>query len=313
MLQPEAANKHAVFFTHAREALTYQYERNPEDPRIGHTLTLEVDDFGNVLKSAAIGYGRRQPDAELSAEDQTSNLRYVITYSENAFTNSIDGDDVYRTPLPCEARTYELRTAFKPANKEHGLASRKCSQQLRLLASRRRSPMKETPDSVAKQKRLIEHVRTLYRPDDLGLSRNDPLASTAAGPARVAGARRGELQAGIDSRANHQNVWRQGHRPDARRGRAVCATREETRTGGFLQGAVSSRLALTTIRPRNLLTPEITFFCRGGFAIRFIARVSKPKAPLITMPTICSSSKPATRWTISSQLETTTACCSRAC
>ena len=39
MLQPQAANRHAVFFTHAREAITYQYERNPDDPRIGHTLT----------------------------------------------------------------------------------------------------------------------------------------------------------------------------------------------------------------------------------------------------------------------------------
>ena len=50
---------HAVFFTHPREALTYQYERNPADPRVSHALTLEVDDFGNVLKSAAVGYGRR--------------------------------------------------------------------------------------------------------------------------------------------------------------------------------------------------------------------------------------------------------------
>ena len=45
-----------------REAISYHYERNPADPRISHALTLEVDEFGNVLKSAAIGYGRRQPD-----------------------------------------------------------------------------------------------------------------------------------------------------------------------------------------------------------------------------------------------------------
>ena len=89
-LQPEAANKHGVFFTHAREALTYQYERNPEDPRIGHALTLEVDDFGNVLKSAAVGYGRRRPDMNLSAADRDKQSQLLITYSENAFTNSID-------------------------------------------------------------------------------------------------------------------------------------------------------------------------------------------------------------------------------
>ena len=50
-------NQHTVFFTHPREALSYHYERNPDDPRIGHALTLEVDKHGNVLKSVAIGYG----------------------------------------------------------------------------------------------------------------------------------------------------------------------------------------------------------------------------------------------------------------
>ncbi len=47
----------AVFFSHPRESISYHYERNPADPRIAHALTLEVDEFGNVLKSAAVGYG----------------------------------------------------------------------------------------------------------------------------------------------------------------------------------------------------------------------------------------------------------------
>ena len=138
-------------------------------------MTLEVDDFGNVLKSAAIGYGRRLPDAALSVEDQTKQSQLLITYTENAFTNSIDGDDVYRAPLPCEARTYEL-TAFKPENNGARFSFDELARNnFSLLASAEEIPYEETPDSVAKQKRLIEHVRTLYRPDDLGLSRNDPL------------------------------------------------------------------------------------------------------------------------------------------
>ena len=52
LLQPQDGNRHAVFFTHPCEAITYHYERNPEDPRIGHALTLEVDRFGNVLEVA---------------------------------------------------------------------------------------------------------------------------------------------------------------------------------------------------------------------------------------------------------------------
>jgi hypothetical protein len=58
-LQPRDGNRHAVFFTHASEAINFHYERNPADPRVQHATTLEVDAYGNVLKEAAIGYVRR--------------------------------------------------------------------------------------------------------------------------------------------------------------------------------------------------------------------------------------------------------------
>ena len=65
-------NRHAVFFTHPREAISYHYERNPADPRIQHALTLEVDAFGNVLKQAAIGYGRRSRSASSTSRGTCS-------------------------------------------------------------------------------------------------------------------------------------------------------------------------------------------------------------------------------------------------
>jgi hypothetical protein len=40
-----------VFATHPRETVTYRCERDPSDPCVGHALTLEVADFGNVLES----------------------------------------------------------------------------------------------------------------------------------------------------------------------------------------------------------------------------------------------------------------------
>ena len=58
LLQPQGGNRHAVFFTHPREAISYHYERNPADPRISHALTLEVDAFGNVLQ---VGCHRLRP------------------------------------------------------------------------------------------------------------------------------------------------------------------------------------------------------------------------------------------------------------
>ena len=45
-----------------------------------------------------------------------------------------------------------------------------------LLASAAEIPYEQTADHITTQKRLIEHVRTLYRPDDLGVAQNDPLA-----------------------------------------------------------------------------------------------------------------------------------------
>src|SRR5215218_2382728 len=69
-IQPRADNQHSVFLTHAREAITYHYERNPADPRIAHALTLDVDEFGNILKSLTIGYGRRQGQSPLQGDDK---------------------------------------------------------------------------------------------------------------------------------------------------------------------------------------------------------------------------------------------------
>ncbi|ANY16520.1 hypothetical protein AW878_02420 [Bordetella pseudohinzii] len=131
-LQPRGDNRHAVFLAHAREAITYHYERNPADPRVQHVLTLEVDDFGNVLKQAAIAYGRRRqiglrepggvmqwrPNPGLAGLDEADQARQtttLLTYTENRYTRdaagggeAIERDDAYRTPLPCESMTFEL-------------------------------------------------------------------------------------------------------------------------------------------------------------------------------------------------------------
>lgn len=145
-LQRRGANRHAVFFTHAREAITFHYERNAADPRIQHALTLEVDDFGNVLKQAAISYGRRQqvrtvepngieklvPNAGfigLDDADRAKQITPLITYSEIRFTkdeaaktDAVDRDDIHRIPLPCESVTFEL-TGYAATGPEIGPAT----------------------------------------------------------------------------------------------------------------------------------------------------------------------------------------------
>ncbi|VVO04135.1 hypothetical protein PS710_02909 [Pseudomonas fluorescens] len=188
-LQPRGANRHAVFFTHAGEAISYHYERIAADPRIQHALTLEVDDYGNVLKQAAIGYGRRTqirvvdnqgnvqqvPNPGLTgllAADQAKQTTPLLTYIENRVTNAIESPDTHRNPLPCEALTFEL-TGYaaggqagrfrasdlvepdptKPGRLRHRFIAPEVVYEATAAGNQRRRP--------------IEWLRTLFRHDEM--------------------------------------------------------------------------------------------------------------------------------------------------
>lgn len=169
-LQPKGLNRHAVFLAHPLEAVEYHYERNPADPRINHQIVLEADDFGNVLKSVSIAYGRCRPDPDpsLTEADREKQGRSLITYTENSVTNSIDEPDVHRTPLPAESRTYEL-TGFRPSpgtffyTGDDFLDS--LIEDVRLRFDRE-IPYEQDAAS-GRERRLIEHLRTIYRCNDL--------------------------------------------------------------------------------------------------------------------------------------------------
>jgi RHS repeat-associated protein len=171
-VQPRADNRHAVFFAHPREAITYHYERDPEDPRIRHALTLEVDDFGNVLREAAVGYGRHRPgDALPLRADRDKQTQALVTYTEHRFTNAVGNisthPDEYRAPLPCESRTYQL-TGYGPETDAARFGFDEWARDgFALAASADEIPYEKPPDNGTRQRRLIEHVRTLYREDDL--------------------------------------------------------------------------------------------------------------------------------------------------
>lgn len=172
-LQPRLGNRHAVFFAHPREVLSNHYERNPADPRISHALTLEVDPFGNVLKSLAVAYGRLTPstDAALTAEDKAKQSRLLITYTERSYTQNEIPSAVlaaghHRVPIPAEARTYEL-TGFAPEKGARFSFEEWSRNNFALIASAAEIPYELKADVTKKQKRLIEDVRTLYRKDDL--------------------------------------------------------------------------------------------------------------------------------------------------
>ena len=151
MLQPAYGNRHAVFASHVREAISHQYERDIADPRISQTLTLAVDPFGNVLRQVSIAYGR----ATAAAVDEAQ-ARTLITTTENSFTEPVTGAGDHRTPLPAETRVYEL-TGY-PAAQRFGPDD--------FAATVAEIDYAATP-TTGRQRRLIEQVRTVYRKDDL--------------------------------------------------------------------------------------------------------------------------------------------------
>jgi RHS repeat-associated protein len=167
-LQPRGPNRHTVFFTHSSETLDYHYERNPADPRISHALTLAVDDYGNVLRSAAIGYQRRVP----AFDEQKQTL---ATLTESQFTNAILQDDAYRTPLPAEAKTYELTAPAVAGATPLGSATVDS-----IAAAAAEIAYETQPTSGQTQKRLIARLRTVYRKNDLtGFSPSGTVESMA--------------------------------------------------------------------------------------------------------------------------------------
>lgn len=160
-LQLKHDQRSAVFLAYPYESIQGDYERNPVDPRMTHTLTLDVDAFGNVLKSATIAYGRTKDDETLSVADQLRQREMLMTYTEHRYTNKIDENHDYRTPLHYETLTYEL-TGMSPPVKRLNPQDVLAAWSIAELLSYEQEP---TYDRV--QKRLIAHTRTLFRGDDL--------------------------------------------------------------------------------------------------------------------------------------------------
>lgn len=172
LLQPGlSGTDHAVFFVHPRETVTEHHERKlydvggvpHHDPRTGHELVLAVDDFGALLRSVSVAYGRRFPDPELSAADQERQSRTHVVSTENRYTEAVARPDAYRTPQLCESRTYELL----------GIAAAGRRLTFGELAAATAAPPAELPYTAwdagpgVTGRRLIEHHRALFRRDDL--------------------------------------------------------------------------------------------------------------------------------------------------
>lgn len=169
LLQPKGHNKHAIFVVKESEAVTYSYERDTEDPRIAHTLNIKLDQYGNVLESASVVYPKIKTELSLPIETQEAQNQTRITFTETIFTkNEFDSETAYRLRLPAESITYELKnvkrsgTLYRIEDFENILDD---SVEVEY------HQLDKNPENEDSQRRIIEHIRTIYRSDNL----TDPL------------------------------------------------------------------------------------------------------------------------------------------
>lgn len=159
-LQPRGNNhRHAVFFPVGRESISFNYERNPANPRITHTFGLELDEYGNTRKSCSVIYGRRIADLALPVEVTRDQQCQYITYVETDYTSDIKKSiptDAYRLRVPFESKNYEI-TSIAPATAFFQFDEVKTK-----IAGAAPIDYEVTADSVMLQKRLLSHSRTLF-------------------------------------------------------------------------------------------------------------------------------------------------------
>ena len=195
LLQPRGGNPYCVVFAHPRERVALNYERRlypvggalRADPRVTQGVTLEVDDYGNVLKSVSIAYGRRFPDPSegLSEQDRVTQATILGTATENAYTNPVLERSKYRAPGLSQSRGYQLVHLGSPPKSARIFSFDEIADRLAEASDGRHDL---TPDDERAEgatgpgtyRRLIQETRIRFRSDDLNrllpLGELEPLA-----------------------------------------------------------------------------------------------------------------------------------------
>ena len=166
LLQPKGKNKHAVFIVKENESISYNYERNPSDPRISHTINILLDEYAHILESVSIVYPRKITDITLPIETQNEQAKTCIIFTQNKYTNDIIANDTNRLRLLSEVKTYELKgvakntTYYETTDFNEILLDINSDTALYHELDKALLPNKA-------QKRLIEHSRSTYYKNDL--------------------------------------------------------------------------------------------------------------------------------------------------
>jgi RHS repeat-associated protein len=160
-LQPVANNRYAVFLVNESESITFSYEREISDPRVAHTLNLQVDELGNILRSVSVVYPRKQRPQELTDDAiwKEQHRRHILL-TENKFTSDVITHQAFRLRNASDMRHYEC-CSIPPACGDPYFTL----DELDTLVQR----MEQDDSSAADipTKKLLNHGRRIYLSNDL--------------------------------------------------------------------------------------------------------------------------------------------------
>jgi RHS repeat-associated protein len=110
-IQAKDENRFAVYLVHEKENIAYNYERNPDDPRVAHSLNIEIDEYANIKQAATVVYGRKDPPLTPTVVHDEQ-IKIHVIYTLNEYTNDINVAEAYRLRLPYYVRQFELTGSF---------------------------------------------------------------------------------------------------------------------------------------------------------------------------------------------------------
>ncbi|MBL1278781.1 MAG: hypothetical protein COA33_000790 [Fluviicola sp.] len=108
-IQPKQELRHGVFMPIPNESISFNYERDCCDPRVSHTISVEVDKYGTALQNAEIVYPRRRNGRTDLPEEQ---LTQHIILSSNTVAHIDNNNDYYMLGIPVESKSYEISGVF---------------------------------------------------------------------------------------------------------------------------------------------------------------------------------------------------------
>lgn len=165
---------HAVFLVKSQETVTVSHEREMHDPRVTQTINLDFDDYGNVLKSVNISYGRRPSSDKLCGIDDASQKavkaiqeELQVVYSDHQYTNAIDGVDAHRNPELCGTGDYHITGLSRADTSRTFRLSDFTADDSNIFAEAKEVNFEDIPTPAVLVKRLVGSSFKLFRSDDL--------------------------------------------------------------------------------------------------------------------------------------------------